>query len=345
MALTHSPFFASPVSLPRQIALHLGGWIMFITFEIVVVTAVTGSSPGLTRTLIYYLFNIGLFYGCVFLTFPRAFGRQWSPIVLLPAFTLGLLAGYVVAGLAAGAVLLARSAPSLAITSLDVLKLAYRGSYFILLAAAYWFPWYVMRQRQLLADLEKDRLRTQNAYLHARLHPHLLFNSLHFLQHLHSADERGTRCILLLSDIMRYSLDEPDEDGTMPLHAELTEISHYLELQQLRTRNLLYIRFDAGNCPPSLRIIPLVLLSLVENVVHHGQWSREAPALIRASYAEGEFRFYTSNRVKPGDKRGSGLGLTNNQWRLERHYPGRHSFNFGEYEGVFEVQLRIFLHE
>jgi sensor histidine kinase YesM len=105
--------------------------------------------------------------------------------------------------------------------------------------------------------------------LESRIHPHFLFNTLNSIAALIPSDpQRAEDTVGKLASLLRFSLNA-NHAGLVPLSQELKIVHDYLEIE--RTRFGDRIRFEIA-IPPSLddvRVPPLAIQSLVENVVKH----------------------------------------------------------------------------
>ncbi|QHS56561.1 hypothetical protein GWR56_13790 [Mucilaginibacter sp. 14171R-50] len=236
----------------------------------------------------------------------------------------------------------------------------FRSIYFCALALLYWVAGNIASYRKKAAESEKKQLialkdkaelehrlsESRNAYLQQQLNPHLLFNSLSFIySSVYAHSEDASRCVLLLSDIMRYSLDSTSADGKIPLADELQQIGNLVELNRYRFHQNLYLHTAIEVGTDDLRIIPLVLLTLTENLFKHGHLTdRSSPALLEIDVnASGQLRYHARNRkaVKSSVPRRGGLGLRNTRTRLEHTYGDHYKLEVKEDQDFFELTLTI----
>lgn len=119
-----------------------------------------------------------------------------------------------------------------------------------------------------LARLQKSQLIA----LQAQFNPHFLFNTLQLingavLAELHT-DTEITRIISLLSDLLRVSLDTSEYICT--LRQELEYAEKYLELQNIKYDNSVYVTWDI--CPEALdiQVVKLCMQPLLENAIKYG---------------------------------------------------------------------------
>lgn len=204
----------------------------------------------------------------------------------------------------------------------------------------------VLEQRS--SRLEKEKLQADYLFLKAQINPHFLHNTLNFLyaRALPLSPELSEG-ILTLSEIMRYSLDHREEvDGKVLLTRELEHVQNIIRLQQLRFGNSLQVRFVLTGDPAGLRILPFILITLVENTFKHGDLrDPEHPALIELDVSKaGILHFICSNKKKGGPKElSTGIGLDNSRRRLEFTYGENYSLYIKDQLDLFTVDLTITL--
>ncbi|PIH59322.1 sensor histidine kinase [Paenibacillus sp. LK1] len=105
--------------------------------------------------------------------------------------------------------------------------------------------------------------------IQAQLNPHFLYNtlSMFFWKFYMLGDEKSARLVTALSEMLQYTL-EPVQRLTT-LQDEMTQIDHYLQIQQARYQEALSIEISV---PPELlrcQVIRLLLQPIVENVFVH----------------------------------------------------------------------------
>jgi LytS/YehU family sensor histidine kinase len=238
----------------------------------------------------------------------------------------------------------------------------YRASYFTILATFYWAAGHISYFRKQAAAAEKQELlalkdkaelevrlaEANNAYLAQQINPHLLFNSLSFIYSsviLYS--DAAAKCVLLVTDLMRFSLEETGTDGKVALTDEIQQIERLLEINRLRFDRPPAIQvFLEGNFAP-YRIIPLILFTLTENIIKHGDLNQPAtPGLLRISAdEEGNLAYFSRNLKKPesGYARRRQVGLQNVRIRLDFAYPEKYSLAIADTAEYYELTLNLSL--
>jgi len=235
----------------------------------------------------------------------------------------------------------------------------WRGIYFILFATAYYFIERYIQQKQRTAALEKDAIKKQlkqkeiaieladakNSYLKAQINPHFLFNTLTYIYNsTHKTEARAAEAVRHLSKLMRHALECEHGPELMPLEEEIQQVENLLQLSRIRQPDL-FIEFNYSGEIEQIRTIPLVLLSLTENMIKHGNLSQpEDPGKIILKLKQGVFTIETSNLINTGlNDTGFHTGLENIRQRL-RHTYGKHAgIICGVRDKYYEVSIRIIL--
>ncbi len=133
------------------------------------------------------------------------------------------------------------------------------------------------------ADQEKQRRRTELALLQAQINPHFLYNTLDAIIWLIESGEisEAVTMVSSLSNYFRFSLSRGK--NVISLAEEEQHIRSYLEIQQMRYRDLMEYEIDI---PEKLKyfILPkLTLQPLVENALYHGIKNRRRKGFIRVT--------------------------------------------------------------
>lgn len=126
-------------------------------------------------------------------------------------------------------------------------------------------------QRQLTEKQYKQEI-AEKAALQLQINPHFLFNTLQSLD-FKALELTGTpgilnRMIQNLSDILKYSLEDPGKGVT--LKDELAYLKKYIEIQKLRYGEKFIIYFEVDEDLMELKVLRLILQPLVENSISHG---------------------------------------------------------------------------
>ncbi len=119
---------------------------------------------------------------------------------------------------------------------------------------------------RLIATVKEAELRA----LKSQVNPHFIFNALNSLRALIDEDPvRARQAVTQLANLLRYSLQSGQLE-TVPLEDELRIVNDYLALEQVRHEERLRLRLDVSPETLQLPIPPMLLQTLVENVVKYG---------------------------------------------------------------------------
>ncbi|WP_316799326.1 sensor histidine kinase [Pedobacter frigidisoli] len=334
---------------------HFVVWIIFIFYEVVIAGLISGRFAKVPSYVLYYALNIYLFYfhAHVVLTFGLKSKRS---LWVLPLLLLSELTGYFLVSMCLDYVIInyvGYDGPKFKILSLHhLIGPLYRCIYFIIFSSGYYFLMNYLRERRKTADLESQRLhneiqiaKSENAFLKAQIQPHLLFNTLDFIYHsARDSSPVAAETILSLSEMMRYSVDSNHNKDLVSLKEEINQVENLINLHQLRKGHSLQIHLFYENEIEDVLIIPLVLITLVENIFKHGDLSQlDNPAQISIAYQDGILLIETINLKKNNNEQKSlRSGLENVRKRLNFAYQDRHELNFStEMEHFFTVRLSI----
>ncbi|MGX5816999.1 sensor histidine kinase [Chitinophaga lutea] len=219
----------------------------------------------------------------------------------------------------------------------------YLVSYVICLIVAVVIDFNLRKRRQ--KELEREKTNAELAAIKYQINPHFLFNSLSFIysKTVPLSDEVAG-AVLLLSDIMRYALgNEEDAEGKVALEREVTHLKNVIEINQMRFNRRLSIQYLEELERPGARIMPLVLITLVENAFKHGNLLDETdPLVIHVKSTQEGIHFFIRNQKKKGPKElSTGIGLANVKDRLRLMYPDRHRLEITDTAETYTVDLTI----
>jgi two-component system sensor histidine kinase AlgZ len=180
--------------------------------------------------------------------------------------------------------------------------------------------------------------------LRAQIDPHFLFNSLHSISALTSADPVAARqmCVLL-AEFLRESLALGAADR-IPLSRELRLAERFLAIERVRFGGRLTVHMEAGKAEACV-VPPLLLQPLVENAVTHGIAHLVAGGTIRVSAAAtaSTLSVVVENPCDADRPRGTGggVGLANVRSRLRAVYGPDAWMSAVEQRGTWRVELSL----
>ncbi|WP_428327941.1 sensor histidine kinase [Mucilaginibacter sp.] len=342
---------------------HILVWLIYIGYEMSLIQITVGLSTSAFHYIVFYLLNVCLFYFNAHVILDFAFFKTRQPYLI----SCGLIAIEIVVYLFIKLELDRFFSGSQNLSL--VLNLAneklwltniWREIFFIGFSIAYWSMLYMVRFKERNHVMEREQLKSiaeklelenkyisaENAYLQNQISPHLLFNSLSFIYNsVRRLSDRAGKGVMLLSDIMRYSLVSSEDNRTVLLTQEVEQIEKLIELSKHRSEEELFIKFRKKGKLSEIRVLPLILITLVENMIKHGELAEAAyPASIRLEQKDNMLVFITKNKKRTGSPYPKGgLGLKNIEKRLVNFYPAKFTLNIEDKDDFFSVTLILHL--
>lgn len=197
------------------------------------------------------------------------------------------------------------------------------------------------------SQLENSLRRTELENMRMRLNPHFLFNCLQNISTLTHADpDTASRMLTRLGDVLRSVIGKGMEpETTLASEIELTKA--YAAIEQMRFQDRLILAFDVEDGLDQTLVPTFLLQPLVENAIRHGlQQKASGVVRIRAFREQRELALTVtddgSGISRDLSKIENGIGLGATSARLERMYPGLHSFSIKPMQGSgTEVRITI----
>lgn len=195
-------------------------------------------------------------------------------------------------------------------------------------------------------EAQKEKLVAELSLLRAQVNPHFLFNALNgiYALSLEKANETPN-ALLMLSSMMRYALTDAAE-ALVPLHKEVEYLQNYVALQRLRLGDTVDIQLDLDGDWQGRLIMPMVLITFVENAFKHGvDPEQDSQIWIQLRLdPDGDHLHFACRNLRiplPEVQEGYGLGLDNARKRLALTYPGRHKLELAESKDDYLVTLQL----
>jgi len=309
--------------------------------------------------IVHYFFNILLFYVHALIVLTAAFENPKHKFWKIPVLILLELSMFVLILLIIDSLLI-RYTDFIEFT-LNIqfyYRIAYRGSFFIGIGTGYYYLLTFLKQKEITEESERKHLSsiiahqetqnelniTVNAYLKAQINPHFLFNTLNFIyNNARKTAPAAAEAIMTLSDMMRYAIKAQDAGEFIYLLSEAEQVDNLIRLHQLRQNDQLYIKFDYSECGGETKFIPLILMTLVENIFKHGNLSKESkPAEIMIRSDDNVLKIHTANLVNENQNSTSdGIGLENISKRLNITYGERVKFDYFIEDNLFKVRILL----
>ena len=183
-------------------------------------------------------------------------------------------------------------------------------------------------EREKNAILAKEKAQAEMAFLRAQINPHFLFNTLNLIHSkiLTSTKEIASEVIVDFSEMMQYATSTKMQEETVDLGRELKFLNQYLTLFKARNSQGAYIDYEEEGYFGSHRVVPMVLITMVENALKHGLYDDpNNPIIIRTSLIDDFFVFMVRNPKNPypndiAGKGNTGVGVPNIIKRLHAVY-------------------------
>ncbi|GAB4038901.1 sensor histidine kinase [Spirosoma jeollabukense] len=196
--------------------------------------------------------------------------------------------------------------------------------------------------------LEQAKTTSELSFLKAQINPHFFFNTLNNIYALTLLDvETAREALHRLSRMMRYVLYDT-QSGTTLLSKELSFVSDYIQLMQLRLTDKVTVTLNKPEPLHDQPIAPMLLLPFVENAFKHGVSSLHPSSItISVQQQQQTLLLDVSNTVfpekAPSLEAGNGIGLTNTRRRLDLLYPGHYSLDINEHTAAGEYHVHLTL--
>ena len=191
---------------------------------------------------------------------------------------------------------------------------------------------YVIADRKL-KESEAALAKSEYLNLRSQINPHFLLNTLNNIYALTAIDQtRAQDAIQQLSKMLRHMLYDNQESEVL-LCDEVQFIENYINLMKIRLSGSVDVTFATQISNPTIKIAPLIFISLVENAFKHGISPTE-PSFIHITMVESNAQLTVTikNSYYPKDQQdrsGHGIGLNQVQQRLDLSYPERYNWQKG----------------
>ncbi|MDQ0640186.1 two-component system LytT family sensor kinase [Pedobacter sp. W3I1] len=329
------------LSFIKRYRIHFIGWLLFVPTEILIITVATGKFGDIDSYLVHYSLNIALFYFCAHWAYPWIFGKKFCWLWKLPVIGGLTFLCYLVLNYFIDTHII--NAPSW--KTIQQIEMGYRYVFGVLwrslmfIGNAGFYYLFLQHLKEIRAreaaekakfdlqlaerEMEAKLQHSHNSYLKAQINPHLLFNTLSFIYgDIIATSPRAAEAVITLSNLMRYSIDSEFKAATLPLGEEIEQVKNLISLHRSRFEQELYLEFKVGDGVEKINFIPLVLITIAENIFKHGIiFDANHPAMLQIEY-DGEFLKITSRNLPDRKSRPISMnkGLDNIRQRLKIAY-------------------------
>ena len=349
----------------KNLKTHLLVWVFYTLYFSVIIVYYNNYPSFLKFLSILCFYRVGdvfLFYMSSLLILPKFLNFKKTPLLLISfLFCFSTYLGYrfFLDSYFLDVLGLQDKAPFNKSVSIGISQ----GSNFIIFALGYHFAQRVIQQQKELtkkdlelaeekarnAILEKEKSQAELAFLRSQINPHFMFNTLNMIYNkVRKANKEAGEIVIEFANMMRYATSTKLQADEVDVRGELDFVKEYINIHKLRFRDAIHIDYDEEGYMLSHRIVPMVLITLVENAVKHGSIDDpNFPLIIRASLIDDYFIFMVHNlkNLKPSDldtKGNTGVGIVNIEKRLAAVYKnGGYSLEKEETEEDYIVTFTV----
>ena len=207
---------------------------------------------------------------------------------------------------------------------------------------------------------DADALRlSEFRALQAQINPHFLYNTLDMINWLSKSgkSDEVSSAVQALSKFYKFTLSKGNP--TVTVSEELTHVSLYVTLQNMRYNNKIHFLIDIPDELLDYEMPKLVFQPIVENAIQHGILGKESKEgnIVITGWLDGEAIVFliSDNGVGiPPDKlpgilsgnqenrKGNNIGIYNTHKRLQLFYNNDYGLTYRSIEHVeTEVEIRI----
>lgn len=203
---------------------------------------------------------------------------------------------------------------------------------------------------QRLAKYKLQHTELKLRLLNAQLDPHFLFNTLNCIYAISILDSKKTPDLILkLSDILRF-ITLNSQMKRIPFTLEVEQTKNYLELFRLKNDKPINVYTEIDENLSNVHLIPMTLLTLVENAVKYGNLANESIesfVSIKIKKKNGAIFITVINSYNRNIsfEKSTGSGNTTLRERLELEYSGKYEFTITEAKSHYTAELKIVLDE
>lgn len=194
-------------------------------------------------------------------------------------------------------------------------------------------------------EYREKTYRAKYGFLRSQVNPHFLFNTLSLIKFsVRNDPDAAEEAIYKLSDLLSYSTSNSVEKF-VSLEIELEQIRNLIDLQKMRFDNKQNVSFKivSDKDYTGLQIVPLVLISIIENLYRHGSLLQNSiQAEILLNIQDEHLTFSTTNLISKStmsEPSTNTLELT--RQRLEEYYDNEFIFKYGLEDNIFSVFLKL----
>ena len=282
----------------------------------------------------YSVINISIFYINYTLLIPQLLKKYWVYVISIVVLIIVMAGAKTILAVLYRDIILQHVNPKTGVAEYKdlvsyVIGTIFVSGFFIISSCLIKFMLDWFSNTRIQRNLETEKKDMELQFLKSQLNPHFLFNSLNNIYSLaYQKSDKTADAILKLSEIMRYMIYESN-DSWVALSKEIEYVQSYIELQKLRFKNGAAVEMILNGEIDDQQIIPLILISFVENAFKHGVANDpKDPIRINIIANQKILHFSITNKKSSGNKdEVGGVGLNNVERRLQLLYPERYKLN------------------
>lgn len=193
-------------------------------------------------------------------------------------------------------------------------------------------------------NLVKEKLQTELKFLKNQTNPHFLFNTLNNIYALaRKKSDKTPEVVMKLSELLSFILYESGKE-TITVAEEIKMLEDYIDLEKIRYSERLSVNVHKDIDNGSQKIMPLIMLPLIENAFKHGASETRFDSFINVGIKldKGHLFYSIENSFENGKTRKSdnSIGLNNIRRQLELMYK-EHEMKVHNDENIFKVNVSI----
>lgn len=201
------------------------------------------------------------------------------------------------------------------------------------------------KQKQHIAYLQQETLKSELNLLKSQINPHFFFNTLNNLYGLAiEKSDLTEQVIYKLSQMMHFTIYE-GRKHTVSVADEVQYLENFIELHQIRYDHQVDVRFEQQIADLQQRIPPLLFINLLENAFKHGVETQASDEFVHFKLTcdaqNIEFVIENNFEAKVKNKKAGGIGLQNLKRRLELLFPQRHEFDAQTQGNHYKTWVKI----
>lgn len=210
-----------------------------------------------------------------------------------------------------------------------------------------------LRKQMLQKELEEEKLKrelleTKHAVLKAQINPHFLFNILNFIHSkaISAGDHVIDETVLLLSDILRHSLQDNKSSDPILVNDELLHSKKLNDLNSLRFNGKYYFDIIDEGAEYQNKVPPFILLTFFENAMKYGVFNDpKHPVVLHVKQSPNLLEIHMknkiANRASTNNLEGYAIGKRYIKNILDKFYGNNYILAYHNDAIFYTVNLRI----